>query len=195
MSSTNQSERSKPAQAEAGGENLAGILTETASRHGDRIAMKLDDAELSYEQLEEASARSAGLIRAKGVEVGDRVAVMLPNVPYFAILYFGILRAGAVVVPLNPRYGHTEVAYHVGDSGAKLLFAWHQFIGAAEKGAGEHGIEIIPVEPGKFEEMLGGAEEDYSVADRDRNDPAVILYTSGTTGAPKGAVLTHGNVA
>jgi len=195
MSSVSQSERSKSGRAETGGENLASILTETASRHGDRIALKLDDTELSYKLLDEASARIAGLIRAKGVEVGDRVAVMLPNVPYFAILYFGILRAGAVVVPLNPRYGHTEVAYHVGDSGAKLLFAWHQFIGAAEKGAGEHGIEMIPVEPGKFEEMLGGAEEDYSVADRDRNDPAVILYTSGTTGAPKGAVLTHGNVA
>jgi long-chain acyl-CoA synthetase len=195
MSSVSQSERSKSGQAEAGGENLASILTETASRHGDRIALKLDDAELSYKQLEEASARAAGLIRAKGVEAGDRVAVMLPNVPYFAILYFGILRAGAVVVPLNPRYGHTEVAYHVGDSEAKLLFAWHQFADAAEQGADEHEIEMIPVEPGKFEEMLGEAGADSSVAERDRDDPAVILYTSGTTGAPKGAVLTHGNVA
>ncbi len=195
MSNVGQSERSKSGQAEAGGENLASILTETASRHGDRIALKLDDTELSYKLLEEASARAAGLIRAKGVEVGDRVAVMLPNVPYFAILYFGILRAGAVVVPLNPRYGHTEVAYHVGDSGAKLLFAWHQFADAAEQGAGEHDIEMIPVEPGKFEELLGEAEADYGVADRERDDSAVILYTSGTTGAPKGAVLTHGNVA
>jgi long-chain acyl-CoA synthetase len=195
MSSTNQSARTKPAQAEAGGENLAGILSDTASRHGERIAMKLDGTELSYEQLEEASARAAGLIRAKGVEAGDRVAVMLPNVPYFAILYFGILRAGAVVVPLNPRYGQTEVAYHVGDSEAKLLFAWHQFADAAEQGADEHDIEVIPVEPEKFEELLGEAEADSRVAERERDDPAVILYTSGTTGAPKGAVLTHGNVA
>jgi long-chain acyl-CoA synthetase len=195
MSSTNQSERSKPAQGENGGENLAGILTDTASRHGDRIAMKLDGAQLSYEQLEEASSSAAGLIRAKGVQAGDRVAVMLPNVPYFAILYFGILRAGAVVVPLNPRYGHAEVAYHVGDSEAKLLFAWHQFADAAEQGVDEHDIEMIPVEPGKFEEMLSEAESDPRVASRERDDPAVILYTSGTTGAPKGAVLTHGNVA
>ena len=195
MSSTTQTARSKSEQAGGAGQNLAGILIETASRHPERIALKLDDSELSYKQLEEASARAAGLIKAKGLKADDRVAVMLPNVPYFAILYFGILRAGAVVVPLNPRYGHNEVAYHVGDSEAKLLFAWHQFSDAAEEGARERGLETIPVEPGKFEEMLGEAEADSSVVERERNDPAVILYTSGTTGAPKGAVLTHGNVA
>ncbi len=179
----------------SGGQNLASILTETASKHGDRTALKLDDNEVSYTQLEEASARAAGLIRAKGVEPGERVAVMLPNVPYFAILYFGILRAGAVVVPLNPRYGESEVAYHLGDSEAKLLFAWHQFSDAAEKGAGEHDIEVIPVEPGKFEEVLKDAEPYSDVQERGEDDAAVILYTSGTTGTPKGAVLTHGNVA
>jgi long-chain acyl-CoA synthetase len=120
---------------------------------------------------------------------------MLPNVPYFAILYFGILRAGAVVVPLNPRYGGSEVAYHVGDSDAKLLFAWHQFTDAAEKGAGEQGIEMIPVEPGKFEKLLSDAEPHAEVEPREDQDAAVILYTSGTTGRPKGAVLTHGNIA
>jgi long-chain acyl-CoA synthetase len=104
MSSATQSKDQSSPQTE-GGENLANMLTETASRHGDRIALKLDGTELSYKKLEEASARAAGLLRAKGIEPGDRVAVMLPNVPYFAILYFGILRAGAVVVPLNPRYG------------------------------------------------------------------------------------------
>jgi long-chain acyl-CoA synthetase len=171
------------------------MLTETASSHGERIALKLNDMELSYEKLEAASQRAAGLIRGKGVEPGDRVAVMLPNVPYFAILYNGILRAGAVVVPLNPRYGRSEVAYHVGDSEAKLLFGWHQFADAAEQGAGEHDVETIAVEPEKFEELLGDAEPDSSVADRERDEPAVILYTSGTTGSPKGAVLTHGNIA
>jgi long-chain acyl-CoA synthetase len=194
MSSATQSKDQSSPQTE-GGENLANMLTETASRHGDRIALKLDGTELSYKKLEEASARAAGLLRAKGIEPGDRVAVMLPNVPYFAILYFGILRVGAVVVPLNPRYGHSEVAYHVGDSEAKLLFGWHQFADAAERGAREHDVEAILVEPGKFEETLGDAEPDSRVADRDRDHAAVILYTSGTTGAPKGAVLTHGNIA
>jgi long-chain acyl-CoA synthetase len=195
MSTVDQSDRSTSEQDESGGQNLASILTETASKHGDRIALKLDETELSYAQLEEASARAAGLLGTKGIEPGDRVALMLPNVPYFAILYFGILRAGAVVVPLNPRYGASEVAYHVEDSGAKLLFAWHQFADAAKKGAAEANVEMIAVEPGKFEEVLGDAEADSSVADRGRDDAAVILYTSGTTGKPKGAVLTHGNVA
>jgi acyl-CoA synthetase (AMP-forming)/AMP-acid ligase II len=148
-----------------GAQNLACMLTETASSHGERIALKLDDTELSYEKLAAASERAAGLIRGKGVEPGDRVAVMLPNVPYFAILYNGILRAGAVVVPLNPRYGRSEVAYHVGDSEAKLLFGWHQFADAAEQGAGEHDVETIAVEPEKFEELLGDAEPDSSVGD------------------------------
>jgi long-chain acyl-CoA synthetase len=195
MSSTTESKRESKAQPEGAGQNLATILTETAAGHGDRIALKLDDTEISYAQLEDASARAAGLLRAKGIEPGDRVAVMLPNVPYFGILYFGILRLGAVVVPLNPRYGGSEVAYHVGDSQAKLLFAWHQFSDAAAKGADEHDIEMIPVEPGKFEELLRDAEPHADVEPRQEQDAAVILYTSGTTGRPKGAVLTHGNVA
>jgi long-chain acyl-CoA synthetase len=144
MSSATGSQDKTSSQDEAGGQNLASILTETASEHGDRVALRLDGTELSYKQVEEASTHAAGLIRAKGVEPGDRVAVMLPNVPHFAMLYFGILRAGAVVVPLNPRYGHSEVAYHAGDSGAKLLFGWHQFSDAAERGASEHDIEMTP---------------------------------------------------
>jgi long-chain acyl-CoA synthetase len=195
MSSAPQTERTTSEHGEAGGQNLANILKDTASRHGDRIALKLGDTELTYAKLEEASARAAGLLRSRGIEAGDRVAVMLPNVPYFAILYFAILRTGAVVVPLNPRYGSSEVAYHVGDSDAKLLFVWHQFSDAGEKGAAETDAEMIAVEPGKFEELLGDAEESSEVADRERDDIAVILYTSGTTGKPKGAVLTHGNVA
>jgi long-chain acyl-CoA synthetase len=195
MSSTTESKRENTAQSPSGDQNLATILTETAASHGDRTALKLDDNDVSYTQLEDASARAAGLLRAKGIAPGDRVAVMLPNVPYFAILYFGILRAGAVVVPLNPRYGGSEVAYHVGDSDAKLLFAWHQFSDAAEKGSGEQGIEMIPVEPGKFEKLLSDAEPHAEVEPREDQDAAVILYTSGTTGRPKGAVLTHGNIA
>ena len=85
--------------------NLAGILTETSEQHGDRVALRLDDTEVSYEQVEEGSARVAAMLKAKGLEVGDRVAVMLPNVPYFALVYYGALRAGGVVVPINPQFG------------------------------------------------------------------------------------------
>ena len=82
-------------------ENLARILTDTAARHGDKLAVKLDDADVSYSMLDGASAHVAGLLRERGLEPGDRVGVMLPNVPYFPVVYYGILRAGGVVVPMN----------------------------------------------------------------------------------------------
>ncbi|MFL5821719.1 MAG: long-chain-fatty-acid--CoA ligase [Solirubrobacteraceae bacterium] len=174
--------------------NIVSILTETAEKHGDRIALKLEEIEIPYEAVEEGSARVAGMLKAKGIEPGDRVAVMLPNVPYFALVYYGVLRLGAAVVPINPRYEANEVAYHVKDSGAKLLFAWHDFREAAERGAKDAGVEVVCVEPEKFEAMLGEAEPDHGVVERNPDDIGVILYTSGTTGSPKGAVLTHGNL-
>ena len=79
--------------------NLASNLTDTAEHQGDRIAIKLDDFELNYQLLNEGSARVAGLLEAKGVGPGDRVGIMLPNVPHFAVAYYGVLRAGGVVVP------------------------------------------------------------------------------------------------
>jgi long-chain acyl-CoA synthetase len=174
--------------------NLAGILTETAEQHGDRVALRLDDTEVSYEQVEEGSARVAAMLKAKGLEVGDRVAVMLPNVPYFALVYYGALRAGGVVVPINPQFESGEVAYHLGDSQAKVLFAWHDFTDAAEKGTEDMDCEIVSVAPEEFEQTIGEHEPDHDVVDRDADDVGVILYTSGTTGDPKGSVLTHGNL-
>ena len=82
-------------------ENLARILTDTVDEHGDRTAFKLDDVELTYSMLGEGSARVAALLKAKGLEPGDRVGLMMPNVPYFPAFYYGILRAGGVVVPMN----------------------------------------------------------------------------------------------
>ncbi|MEA2272173.1 MAG: long-chain acyl-CoA synthetase, partial [Solirubrobacteraceae bacterium] len=79
--------------------NLASILTESAQRDPDRVALRLDDVEVTYGALDEGSARVAAVLREKGVGEGDRVGIMLPNVPYFPIVYYGILRAGAVVVP------------------------------------------------------------------------------------------------
>ena len=175
-------------------ENLARILTETAAEHGDRTAFKLDDIELSYAMLDETSARVAALLRQKGVEPGERVGLMLPNVPYFPAIYYGILRAGAVVVPMNVLLKEREVNFYLGDSGAKLLFAWHDFADAAETGAADAGAECILVKPGEFEQLLVAQEPDRELADRSSNDTAVILYTSGTTGKPKGAELTHDNL-
>ena len=95
--------------------NLAGILTETAAEHGDRPALKLDDTVVTYDQLDDGSARVVALLRDKGIEPGDRVGIMLPNVPYFGVIYYGILRAGGVVVPMNPLLKGREVKFYVED--------------------------------------------------------------------------------
>ena len=175
-------------------ENLATILTDTAKRHGDRTAFKLDDVALNYALLDEASARIAGLLRQRGVAEGDRVGLMLPNVPYFPVVYYGILRAGGVVVPMNVLLKEREVRFYLDDPGAKLLFAWHGFAEAAEAGAEDAGAERLLVKPGDFEQLLASQEPDRSVAGRAADDTAVVLYTSGTTGTPKGAELTHANL-
>ena len=171
-------------------ENLATILTGSAARHGERTAFKLDDVELSYSMLDGASAHIAGLVKARGIEPGDRVGLMLPNVPYFPVVYYGILRAGGIVVPLNVLLKGREVKFYVEDSGAKLLFAWHDFAEAAEAG----GAEAILVKPGEFEQLVMEHEPDTGVEEGAADDTAVILYTSGTTGTPKGAELTHSNL-
>ena len=174
--------------------NLAEMLTKTVADHGERIAIKLDDLELSYSLIDQASARAAGLLAAKGVEAGDRVGVMLPNVPYFPFVFFGALRIGAVVVPMNPLLKGREVGFQMEDAGAKVMLGWHQMGEAAREGSESAGIESILVEPGDFEGQLGAAEPVDQVVDRADDDTAIILYTSGTTGTPKGAQLTHGNL-
>jgi long-chain acyl-CoA synthetase len=174
--------------------NLAEMLKETVAEHGDRIALKLDDLELSYSVVEEASARAAGLLAARGVEAGDRVGLMLPNLPYFPFVFFGALRLGAVTVPMNPLLKGREVGFQMVDAGAKLMFGWHQMGDAASEGSEAAGAECIRVEPGEFEKLLGGADPVYEVTDPADGDTAIILYTSGTTGTPKGAQLTHGNL-
>jgi long-chain acyl-CoA synthetase len=174
--------------------NLAGLLTASAERDPDHIAIKLDDVELSYGALNGASAHIAGLLAQHGFERGDRVGVMLPNVPYFPVIYYGVLRAGGIVVPMNVLLKKREVAYYLSDSGAKLIFAWHGFADDARAGADEAGAECLLVEPGKFEQAVGAAAPDTAVADTADEDTAVLLYTSGTTGQPKGAELTHANL-
>jgi long-chain acyl-CoA synthetase len=119
---------------------------------------------------------------------------MLPNVPYFPFVYYGVLRAGGVVVPMNVLLKGREVAFYLEDSGARLVFAWHDFGEAAQAGAAEAGAECVLVTPGEIEGVVFGAPEVTEVVDRDPGDTAVILYTSGTTGTPKGAELTHGNM-
>jgi long-chain acyl-CoA synthetase len=174
--------------------NLATILTDSAAKHGDRPALKLDDAVFSYALLDDASARVATMLKAKGLQPGDRVGIMLPNVPYFPVAYYGVLRAGGVVVPMNVLLKGREVAYYLTDPRAKILFAWHDFADAAQQGAQEADAELIDVKPGEIEGVIFGHEPDPEVAERAGDDTAVLLYTSGTTGQPKGAELTHDNL-
>jgi long-chain acyl-CoA synthetase len=176
-------------------QNLALNLTRTAAEHPDVIACKLDDAVFNYGLLDQASARVAAMLKSKGVGPGDRVGIMLPNVPYFPAIYYGALRAGAVVVPMNVLLKGREVGYYLSDSDVKVLFAWHDFLEAAEQGAQEAGdVEVVSVKPGEIEGLIFAHEPDEEVAERAGDDTAVILYTSGTTGRPKGAELTHDNL-
>src|SRR3954469_5729461 len=125
--------------------SLAQQLTDTAARHGDRTALKLDDATLTYRPFDDAASRVAGLLRERGVQPGDRVGLMLPNVPYFPVVYYGILRAGGTVVPMNVLLKGREVNFYLSDPGAKYLFAWHDFAAAAQEGAEQASAEAIIV--------------------------------------------------
>ena len=166
--------------------NLADLLVRSVAEHPDRVAIKVDDRELSYAALDEASARVAGLLRAKGVEPGDRVGIMLPNVAYFPVCYYGSLRAGAAIVPMNPLLKDREVAFYLGDSDAKVVFAWHQFAEAAHGGAEQTGADCVLVEPGEFEALLGRCDSAPDVAEREVDDTAVILYTSARRASRRG---------
>jgi long-chain acyl-CoA synthetase len=175
--------------------NLASLLIESAEESPGAAAIRLGEVELSYADLDDRSARLASLLREKGFEAGDRVGVMLPNVPEFPVAYYGVLRAGGVVVPMNVLLKRREIAFYLEDSGARLLLAWHGFCEEAREGAAEAGAELIEVEPVAFASTLAGLEPSPGVAETPEDDTAVILYTSGTTGKPKGAELTHANLA
>ena len=174
--------------------NLVLNLIEAARMYTDKPAIRLDDDVLTYAALDEASARLAQLLRARGVAPGDRVGIMLPNVPEFAVVYYGVLRVGGAAVPMNPLLREREVEYYVGDSGARLLFVWHQVADEAARGAKAAGADTVVVAPGALEEMLADFMPDPRPVSRAGQDTAVILYTSGTTGKPKGAELTHANL-
>ncbi len=175
--------------------NLAENLSRSAAAGPDAPAVKLDGAVLSYAALDEASARVAGLLAGRGVGAGDRVGIMLPNVPYFPIAYYGILRLGAVAVPMNVLLKGRETAFYLKDAGAKAVFAWTDFSEHARIGAAAAGAECIDVDTGVFDQLLTTVEPLRPVAAREDDDSAVILYTSGTTGTPKGAELGHANLA
>ena len=144
--------------------NLTNMLVDTAAEHGDRIAIRLDDLAIPYAGLEASTRYVAGLLAAKGVGPGDAVGVMLPNVPYFPSVFFGALRLGAVVVPMNPLLKEREVGFQLKDSGAKLIVAWHQFGAAAAGGRGRRGRGGDPRRAGR--DRAGGRRRRADRGDR-----------------------------
>jgi long-chain acyl-CoA synthetase len=178
--------------------NLAVILTETARSAPDHPVAVFDGGRLTYHELDQASDRVAAALAVAGIEPGDRVALQLPNIPQFLISYFGILKAGGVVVPLNVLLRAPEVAFHLSDSGARVLITWEGVLSEAAKGAEAAGVEAIyavghagAAGALPFEGLLCDAAPPGGMATRQPTDTAVIVYTSGTTGRPKGAELTH----
>src|SRR6185312_3270019 len=127
--------------------NLAQNLLDTAARDGDHPALRMDEAVLSYAEFRDAALRVAAFLRDKGVEPGDRVGIVLPNVLAFPVVFYGIQLAGAAVVPMNPLLKAREVEYYLRDSGARLVLAADQVAGPASEAATTVGVEAVAVDP------------------------------------------------
>ena len=122
--------------------NLASNLARSAEANPAAPAITLDETVIPYRMLAQGAARVAGWLQELGVQPGDRVAVSMPNVPHLPIVYYGILRAGGVVVPMNPLFKSREVAFYLADSEARALFAWHGVRrgGGQGRGRGRRGV-------------------------------------------------------
>ncbi|KXP00080.1 long-chain-fatty-acid--CoA ligase [Tsukamurella pseudospumae] len=171
--------------------NLAENLTAAAAAHPATIALKCDDLTYTYAQFDDASARFAGYLADQGIEPGDRVGIMLPNTPAFAIVFYGIMRRGAVAVPMNPLLKAAEVEFYLANTSAKALFATPVFAEDAEAGAKAAGATCHFGDDAALAALLADQRPAPAVEPREPSDTAVVLHTSGTTGKPKGAELTH----
>jgi long-chain acyl-CoA synthetase len=176
--------------------NLSVLLESTARAHPGRAAVVCGEQTVSYAELDQKARQVAEAVRARGVRTGDRVVLICPNLPAFPIVYFGLLKAGAVVVPLNPLLKERELEFVFGDCGAVAVFAWEgsdqlPVLDNARRAAAATPTvrHVIPL--GDLEEFLAPHPGQADTAPTGAEDPAVIIYTSGTTGTPKGATLSH----
>ena len=192
--------------------NYSVILEDAARTLPDKTAFIFGDRRWSFRELDQAAARIATGLKALGVEPGDRVAVSCPNVPYIPMIMFGVLKAGAVYVPLNILLKTEEIAYHLRDCQAKAFLCFEGTEALPMGAWGHAAFEMVPgcdmliaitADPAAaspFEgcptlgHVMAAAAPINEAAPTNPDDTAIIIYTSGTTGDPKGAELTHSNV-
>ncbi len=169
--------------------SLATVLAESARRTPDKTALVEGDLRISYAELWRDARASAAALADTGIAPGDRVALVAPNVADFVRAYYGILAAGGVVVPIPTLLNADEAGYLIGHSGARAVLHHADYAEVAAAAAARAGVPAWPVEG-----FGQGAQPRPTLVARQAEDPAVIFYTSGTTGRPKGAVLTHLNL-
>ena len=180
--------------------SIASILAESAVRHADRTAVVLGDLRLTYAQLWAHSRQYAAVLRERGIGPGDKVALLLPNTPHFPLAYFAVLALGGVAVPVHALLKAEEIEYVLSDSGAKALVCAAPLLGEGAKGAELAGVPVLAVMDGgdagidRIDTLARSATPIDALVLREPEDTAVVLYTSGTTGKPKGAEITHLNV-
>ena len=173
-------------------DNVAKFVWEHAAGQGGEVALRGSGRELTYAALCDAAAVTAGSVASAGVSPGDRVLLLAPSIPEFGALYYGLLAAGVVVVTANTMSTQPELEYVLTDAGCRLVIAWHDCAEAARSAAKALELPFWSVEPGLASMPAG--EPLATPVERTLADAAVLLYTSGTTGRPKGAQITHGNL-
>ncbi len=179
--------------------SVAGVLADTAAQRPDHSAVIHDSEHFTYGWLWEQARRYAAVLRANGVRPGDRVAMLLVDTPLFPVVYFGVLAAGAVAVPLNVMSTASEIDHVLTDADARLLVCDASLLAQAREAAEPVGTVLLTVGPGPAGtvDLENAARDAAPIADsavREPDDVAVVFYTSGTTGEPKGVMLTHRNI-